>query len=122
MARYHTVKHQSTGEVILARAKWCASSWCRFRGLMLRANLPADEGLLFVNRAPSRLDATIHMLFMLMPIGVVWLDADRRVVDAKLAKPWRLAYAPAKAAKYYIEAQPEILGRVSVGDVLEFEA
>ncbi|MFP4322711.1 MAG: DUF192 domain-containing protein [Anaerolineales bacterium] len=121
MARYRKITNSATGEVILARARWCASWWCRFRGLMLRADLPADEGLLFVHRRASRIDATIHMLFMLIPIGVVWLDADRRVVDAKLAKPWRLAYAPAKPAQYYIEAVPDILGRVSVGDVLEFE-
>ena len=114
------IKNQR-GEVILARAYWCASFWCHFRGLMLRSHLDPDEGLLFVNKHASIVNTTIHMLFMLMPIAVIWLDSEKRVVDAKYAKPWRLAYAPAKAAQYFIEAHPGLLDRVQVGDVLSFE-
>jgi len=115
------IKKRDTGEVILARAHWCASYWCHLRGLMLRSHLDDDAGLLFVTKRPSIVNATIHMLFMRMPIAVVWLDADGRVVDAKHAKPWRLAYAPAHAAQYYIEANPNLLERVKIGDVLVFE-
>jgi uncharacterized membrane protein (UPF0127 family) len=115
------IKNQGTGEVILARARWCASYWCRTKGLMFRSRLDADEGLLFVLGRASKVNASIHMFFVTRPLGVVWIDADLRVVDAKLAKPWRPAYAPAKAAKYFIEARPEVLDRVAVGDVLSFE-
>lgn len=115
------IKKQATGEVVLARAGWCASYWCHFRGLMLRPHLDEDEGLLFVYKHPSIVNTTIHMLFMLIPIAVVWLDAEKRVVDKKFAKPWRLAYAPAKPAQYFIEAHPSFLDRVAVGDVLVFE-
>lgn len=114
------IRNQQTGEVILARATWCASFWCHFRGLMLRPRLDPDEGLLFVLKQPSLVNSTIHMLFMLIPIAVIWLDADRRVIDVKLAKPWRLAYAPAKAAQFFIEAHPSVLERVKLGDVLSF--
>jgi uncharacterized membrane protein (UPF0127 family) len=61
------------------------------------------------------------MLFMLFSIGVVWLDASGLVVDKRLAKPWRLAYAPQKPAQYFLEAKPAILERVQIGDVLQFD-
>jgi uncharacterized membrane protein (UPF0127 family) len=58
---------------------------------------------------------------MFMEIAVVWLDSSGKVVDKKLAKPWRLAYPPSSAAQYYIEARPALLERVQVGDVLKFD-
>lgn len=115
------IKKQETGEVLLANAHWCASFWCHFHGLMFRFRLADDEGLLFVHRRPSVINTTIHMLFMFMPIAVIWLDSDFRVVDAKYAKPWRLAYAPAKPAQYYIEANTHLLDRVAIGEVLSVE-
>ena len=57
---------------------------------------------------------------MFFSIGVIWLDAEGRVVDKKLAKPWRPMYAPAKPAQYYIEANPSILDKVAIGDMLVF--
>jgi hypothetical protein len=116
------IKNADTGGVILARAYWCESYWCHFRGLMLRSHLDEDEGLLFVLGGESTVNSTIHMLFMLMPIAVVWLDSQKRVVDKKYAKPWRLAYAPAKPAQYFIEAHPSLLDRVQLGDLLTFDA
>ncbi|MCL4877431.1 MAG: DUF192 domain-containing protein [Anaerolineae bacterium] len=116
------VKKQATGEVILARAHQCASFWCHFRGLMLRSHLDEDEGLLFVYDRPSVTNTTIHMLFMLIPIAVVWLDSEKRVVDKRYAKPWRLVYVPAQPAQFFIEAHPALLDRVHVGDVLAFES
>jgi uncharacterized membrane protein (UPF0127 family) len=84
-------------------------------------SLENEEGLLFVTSSESIVNTTIHMLFMFMEIGVVWLDSSGRVVDKKLAKPWRLAYPPAKAAQYYVEANPSLLERVEIGDVLQFD-
>lgn len=119
--RWHVLKNGETGEVILNRAKWCASIWCHFQGLMLRPNLPEDEGVLFVNKRESRSATTIHMFFMLFSIGVIWLNAHGQVVDKRLAKPWRPAYAPSKPAQYFIEANPSVLERVQIGDVLRFD-
>ena len=83
--------------------------------------LPDDAGILFVNRRESRSQATIHMFFMLFSIGVVWLDAAGHVVDKQLARPWRPAYVPKRAAQYFIEANPSFLDRVEIGDVLTFD-
>jgi uncharacterized membrane protein (UPF0127 family) len=121
MSQYRLLKNRETNAVILPRLKWCASTWCRFKGLMMVGHLPEDEGLLFVGRKDSKVDATIHMLFMRFSIGVVWVNAQHQVVDKKLAKPWRLAYAPKAAAKYFIEANPSLLERVEIGDYLQFD-
>lgn len=119
-AKWRIVRHAQTNEVILRRAKWCASFWCHLRGLQFVLNLPEDQGILFVTGKESISQSAIHMFFMFFSIGVVWLDAEGRVVDKKLAKPWRPMYAPSKPAQYYIEAKPSILEKVAIGDVLNF--
>jgi uncharacterized membrane protein (UPF0127 family) len=121
MSDWRVIRSADTGRVVLARAQWCQSFWCHFKGLMLRRSLMEDEGLFFVFRRQNVAETTIHMLFMLFPIAAVWLDQDGYVVDAKLAKPWRLVYAPAKAAKYLIEAHPVVLDRVTIGERLTFD-
>ncbi|NDJ76604.1 MAG: hypothetical protein GYB65_10130 [Chloroflexi bacterium] len=121
MSDWRILRKASTNDVVLARTKWCQSFWCHFKGLMLRRNLPEDEGLLFVYGRTSISQATIHMFFVLFPIAAVWLDDEGRVVDAKLARPWRPFYAPAQPARYLVEARPALLDRVAVGDQLIFD-
>lgn len=119
--RWRVLRNAATGKVVLARARWCSSFLCHLRGLMFVSDLPSDEGLLFVTGSESRANSTIHMLFMRISIGVVWLDQSGRVVDKVQAKPWRLAYGPRQPAQYYIEANTDILDRVKIGDVLRFD-
>lgn len=69
----------------------------------------------------SRPGAAIHMLFMFFPIAVVWLDNIFRVVDVVYAKPWRLLYMPERAARYTLEAHPDLLKQIRIGDLLSFE-
>lgn len=113
--------NRQSGEVILPQVAWCESFACRLRGLMFRRELAAGEGLLLVERSASRSGAAIHMLFMAFAIGVVWLDAEFRVVDVTVAAPWRPIYVPRQPARYTLEAAPTILDRVSIGDELVFE-
>ena len=121
MSEYRIIRNSQTNDVVLSRAKWCQSFWCHFKGLQFVRSLDAGEGLLFVTGSDNIVSTTIHMLFMFMEIGVVWVDSSGKVVDKKLAKPWRLAYAPAKPAQYYIEANTSVLDRVNIGDVLTFD-
>jgi uncharacterized membrane protein (UPF0127 family) len=121
MSNWRELTNARTGAPVLARAKWCASHWCRLKGLMFVKSLPPMEGLLFVYGNESVIGTSIHMMFMRFTIGVVWLDSQGVVVDKTLAKPWRLSYAPQKAAQYFIEANPDILDRVEIGDQLNFD-
>jgi uncharacterized membrane protein (UPF0127 family) len=120
-AKWRVLRNADTGDVVLARARWCSSFLCHLRGLQFVPSLPHNEGLLFVTGGESRTNTTIHMFFMRFSIAVVWLDKSGRVVDKQLAKPWRPAYAPKAPAQYYIEANTDLLDRVEIGDVLLFD-
>lgn len=121
MSEARRIRNTRTNEVVVARAKWAASAWAHFIGLQGRFSLKEGEGLLFVYGQEGIANTTIHMFFVFMSIGVVWLDSKGVVVDMKLAKPWRPYYAPRSKAQYFIEASPEILNKVQIGDRLTFD-
>ncbi len=102
-------------------ARYCASFLCRLRGLTFRRSLSLDEGLLLVERGDSRVDTSIHMLFVWIDLGVVWINDAQEVVDICLARRWRPAYFPKKPARYVLEIHPDRLADFNVGDRVEFE-
>jgi uncharacterized membrane protein (UPF0127 family) len=114
------LRKRATGEILLARLRWCTSFGCRLRGLTWRRGLAPGEGLVLVEGRESRLDSSIHMLFVFFPLAVLWLDNAGRVVDTQLARPWRPVYLPREPARYIVEAAPALLDLVSIGDELEF--
>ncbi len=120
-AQWRVLRNAGTDAVVLARVRLCTSFWCHFRGLQLVPRLPEDEGLLFITGFEGKAHTSIHMFFMRFSIGVVWMDGQGRVVDTVAAKPWRPAYAPRHPAKYYVEANPSVLERVKIGDILRFD-
>ena len=61
------------------------------------------------------------MLFMFIDLAVVWINAAHQVVDVKLAKCWRLMYAPQSPAKYVLELPTERLDEFKIGDQLQFD-
>jgi len=119
MASWFEVRNRSHGEQPIVRARWCQSYLCRLRGLTFRRSLPDGMSLLLVNTKESRSEAAIHMWAVFFPLGVVWLDSSLRVVDCKIAQPWRV-YLPVLPARYILEGPPSILDSITVGDVLEF--
>jgi uncharacterized membrane protein (UPF0127 family) len=89
--------------------------------LTFRRSLAADEGLLLVGVRENRADTAIHMLFVFFPISAVWLDREGRVVDARLALPFRPLYIPRGPARDVLEGPPQLLEMMRVGDRLSFE-
>ncbi len=118
MSRSAILNHR-TGQPIATRVIWRRNPIARGWGLMFRRHIGEDEAHVFVENRSSRVNAAIHMLFVFCPLGVIWLDAERRVVDTVLARPFRLLYMPARPARYFIEGHPVILDRVQVGDRLD---
>jgi uncharacterized membrane protein (UPF0127 family) len=114
------IKNVTTGEVIATKITWCTTFLTRGLGLMFHPPLREDEAYIFVEGRESRSLTTIHMLFVFFPLGIIWLNADRRVVDKVLARPFRPYYAPSSPAQYYLECPPHVLERVQIGDQLEF--
>lgn len=119
MNHWVEVHNHSRDGAFVVRAKWCASFMCRLRGLTFRRSLAPDTGLLLVYGGDSIADTTIHMLAVFMPLAVIWIGSNMRVVDAIVAQPWRL-YAPQAPARYVLEGSPALLDRIQVGDRMEF--
>lgn len=103
------------------QAVYCDSFLCRLRGLMFRSDLPHNEGLLLVEARDSRLDTSIHMLFVYMDLAVIWINSEFTVVDSVLARSWRPAYAPHQPARYILEIHPSRLGEFKIGDHVAFQ-
>jgi hypothetical protein len=101
---------------------WCASFLCRLRGLAWRRRLAPDAALILVQPRQSRSGAAIHMFGMFFDLAIIWLDEERRVVDAQLAFRWRSILLPAQAARYVIECAPQRLSEFHLGDQIVFEA
>ncbi len=99
----------------------CDSFLCRLRGLMFRSSLAPEKGLLLVEARESRIDTSIHMLFVFMDLAVIWINSEKVVVDTVLARAWRPAYAPRLPAKYILEIHPDRLNQFKTGDRVEFQ-
>ena len=94
---------------------------CRLRGLMGRSSQAPAEGLLLVEGRDSRIDSSIHMLFVFMDLAIIWINSGYTVVDTVLARSWRPAYTPRLAASYILEIHPSRLNEFSIGDQVEFQ-
>jgi uncharacterized protein len=83
-----TLVHSDGGEILIATVYRTTTPWERMRGLLGRAPLNADEGLL--------LDPCggVHTFMMRYPIDVVYLSRDlcvTKIVSALV--PWRCSMA-----------------------------
>ncbi len=88
---------------------------------MFQRSLDVNRGLLMVQKMESRANSAIHMFFVKMDLGVVWLDSSQKIVDIQLAKSWQPMYTPQFPAKYILEIHPQRLPEFKIGDQLSFE-
>lgn len=121
MAKYVSVINITRPGPQPVRAQYCTSFGGRLRGLMFRRSLPLKEGILLVQGRDSVVDSSIHMLFMWIDLGVLWINQAGEVVDKCLARRWRPAYFPKRPARYVLEMRPEHLEEYSIGDCVRFE-
>ncbi len=119
--KYIQIANQThpTSKPILAR--YCQSFFCQLRGLMFTKSLPQGQGLLLVQGNDSRINSSIHMMFMRIDLAVIWINSQYQVVDTVLARRWKPAYLPKSPAKYVLEAPVDCLSDFSIGDCLRFE-
>jgi uncharacterized membrane protein (UPF0127 family) len=102
------------------RIKYCDTFLTQLRGLTFRSRVSRDEGLLLVGKHDSRLNSSIHMLFVPFDLSVIWINSAMQVVDKVLAKSWRPAYFSKQPAKYVLEIHPERWEDFEIGDGVEF--
>src|SRR3954447_5236796 len=109
-----TTLRRETGEIVCARCALATSFWSRFRGLMGRSSLAADEGMLF------RPAGSIHMFFMRFPIDAIFCDRDLRVLKIERnLQPWRTAGA--RGAKVVVELAAGAAAALEPGDQLSLD-
>ena len=122
MPRFIHIKNINNPDLTPARVKYCESFGCRLRGLTFRDHLDPDDGLLLVQgKRDSRVDSSIHMLFVPFDLNVVWINTDLTVVDKVIAKSWHLAYLSAQPACYVLEIHPDRWEDYQIGDKVEFQ-
>lgn len=97
----------------------------RARGLMFRKELARDEGMLFV--FPKEGKYSFWMKNTLIPLDIIWLDEQGRVVSIKeQAQPCSEnvceGIAPDKKAKYVLELNSGLAKEIglAVGDKVKF--
>ncbi|MFH1429779.1 MAG: DUF192 domain-containing protein [Candidatus Margulisiibacteriota bacterium] len=88
----------------------------RLKGLSLTSSKPIDTAWIFPKCQ------IIHMYFMFFPLGLIYLDRQKKVVKCvKRIKPWTISPFVRKA-HYVVEVLPEVTQNINVGDLLEFES
>jgi len=122
MPRYIHILNRNKPKLLPAHVKYCDSFLCRLRGLTFRKRIDPDEGLLLVQgQRDSRIDSSIHMLFVPFDLNVVWINTDMTVVDKVIAKSWQPAYLSAQPACYVLEIHPDRWDDYEIGDQVEFQ-
>jgi uncharacterized membrane protein (UPF0127 family) len=115
------IHNQNNKDMTPVQANYCQSFLCRLRGLTFRRTLPSNQGLLLVQSKESKLDASIHMMFVWTDLAVVWIDNYYQVVDKIMARSWHLAYFPQQPARYILEMNPSRLDDFQIGDKVKFD-
>lgn len=95
------------------------------RGLMERENLPADSGMLFVYQSEG--DYPFWMKNTKIPLDMIWIDKDFKVVFIVTAEPCLSdpcpVYDPQKQAKYVLELNAGTAQNINLkeGDEVTFK-
>lgn len=84
----------------------------RLVGLMGKKSLKEGEGLYFPNCS------SIHCMFMKIPIDVVYLDDENKVLGVETVQPWKKGKSP-KGCKHILEVGEGAAKELVVGEVLE---
>ena len=119
--KFVNIINQASQESKPILAEYCQSFFCQLRGLMFRKSLPDNHGLLLVQKTDSKINASIHMMFMWIDLAVIWINSEFIVVDRVLAHRWKLVYFPKYAAKYILETGISHINDFNVGDKVTFE-
>lgn len=113
----YRITNTTRNTIVAQRAERARSFLARLRGLMFRAALPPDGGLVI---EPNN---SVHTFWMRFPIDVVFVDRQDRVVGMTAAMPPNRPYAGTRGARRTIELPVGAIAasHTQVGDTLAFE-
>ena len=112
-----TIVNESRGAVIADKVEVAKSFWSRGKGLIGRKSLAEGYGLVI------RPCGSIHMFFMSIPLDVLHVDKDGRIVKIlHEIKPWRVGPIVFKS-KWVVELPAGTARRTGTeeGDVVTVE-
>jgi uncharacterized membrane protein (UPF0127 family) len=115
------VHNQTRLTVSTPRVRYCDTFFTQLRGLTFHPRLSRDEGLILVGKRDSRLDSSIHMLFVQFELAVIWINGEMKVVDKVLARPWRPAYFSKQPARFVLEIHPDRWDDFQIDDSVQFK-
>jgi uncharacterized membrane protein (UPF0127 family) len=119
--RYVKVTETQSNSTVLPRARLCDTFFCKLRGLTFRRRLETRDALILAERSDGTSSTSIHMMFVFFPIAAIWINSAGRVVDCRLARPFRPVYIPRAPARYVLEGPPELLQLLRPGDQVRFD-
>jgi|AGTN01.3.fsa_nt_gi Uncharacterized conserved protein len=115
---------RSDGTVVASDVEMADTVLKKITGVMFRRRLPPGFAMVFDMGREMRTNIAIHMVFVFVPIDVVYLDKSRTVVDIRhRLQPWIGIAIPKRRARYAIEipAGAAEEHRLKEGDVLEWQ-
>jgi uncharacterized membrane protein (UPF0127 family) len=113
------ITNQTRDRVLAARGELARSFWARGRGLMGRASLPDSYALIIFP------ESSIHTFFMRVPIDVLFVDRNNRVIGMREAMPPSRPFAGVAPwrGRYVIEMPAGVIAATgtALGDQLVLE-
>ncbi|NOR59696.1 MAG: DUF192 domain-containing protein [Methanosarcinales archaeon] len=109
-----------SGKPIANEISYAKNIFSQMLGLMLHKSIPEDFALIFVLKRSGTVG--VHMLFMLFPIDVIFLDADKKIIGTATLKPWT-GHKRMKGVKYIIEMNQGTVERFNLvpGEQMTFK-
>jgi uncharacterized membrane protein (UPF0127 family) len=120
MSRPINIVNLSRGAATLTGVKYCDDFFSRLKGFTFRRELRDNEGLILAEKRDSKLDTSIHMLFVWTDLAVFWVNSNMVVVDKKIARSWHPYYVSQSPAQYVLELHPKQMDVFQIGDQLDF--
>lgn len=113
----YRITNTTRGTTLARQAEQARSFLARLRGLMFRASLPEDGGLVI---EPNN---SVHTFWMRFPIDVIFVDRQNRVVGLVNAMPPNRPYAGARRARRTLELPAGVIAATNtqVGDQLDIQ-
>jgi len=109
------------------KAEVAQSPWQKTKGLMLRGALEKNSGLLMDFESEKK--PGIWMPLMKFPLDLIFISADKKVVDAKENvrpisfdfRTWRI-YVPKEKCRWVLELNAGKISetKTNIGDVIKF--
>ena len=91
------IENLTRNTLLVERGRVANNYWTRLRGLIGVRRLEDGDGMAII---PSN---GVHCMFMSIPIDVLYVDRNDRVIDVDAnMKPWAIG-RPRRAARYVIE-------------------